>query len=303
MQTKIIIGTIAFMLTMIILGFIALNEPARLQAFSAAYEGRSIENGAEVFVNNCATCHGIDGTATQCFDAAGAEIGCVGRPLNTAELLCGNRPARLEAMGWTGAKFDFIEGTIAAGRPWAGMPTWGQQFGGPLQNNEVRDVALFVQNWESEALCGGEQVEGPVWPSRVSELPAGDPENGAAIYQLPFACNACHGALEDESTANGPGPWLGSLSAEAGDRKEGYTAADYLYESILLPNAHIAPECLLGGEPADCTEPSQMRGDYGQAMTQQDMADIISYVLGTAEFESNVDVQYPEGSVPPPADE
>jgi hypothetical protein len=38
-------------------------------------------------------------------------------------------------------------------------------------------------------------------------------------------------------------------------------------------------------------------------MTQQDMADIISYVLGTAEFESNVDVQYPEGSVPPPADE
>jgi mono/diheme cytochrome c family protein len=303
MQTKIIIGTIAFMLTMIILGFIALNEPARLEAFSAAYEGRSIENGAEIFVNNCATCHGIDGTATQCFDATGAETGCVGLPLNNADLLCGNRPPRLDAMGWAGTKSDFIEGTIAAGRPWAGMPTWGQQFGGPLQSNELRDVALFVQNWESETLCGGEEVEGPVWPTRVSDLPAGNPENGANIYQVPLGCNACHGLVEDENTANGPGPWLGALAAEAADRKEGYTDADYIYESILLPNAHIAPECLIGGNPSDCPEPSTMLSNFGQRMTEQDMADIIAYILGVTEFESNVDVVYPEGSVAPPAEE
>lgn len=303
MQTKIIIGTIAFMLTMIIFGFVALNEPARLEAFSSAYEGRSVENGAEIFANNCATCHGLDGQATQCFDAAGNEIGCVGRPLNNAELLCGTKPSRLVAMDWGGAKYDFIEGTVAAGRPWAGMPTWGQQFGGPLQNNEVRDVTLFVLNWESETLCGGEAVEGPVWPSRVNELPAGDPENGADIYQVPYGCNACHGVLEDENTANGPGPWLGSLAAEAGDRIEGYTAADYVYESILLPNAHIAPECLTGGEPGECPEPSTMLANFGERMTEQDMADIIAYILGITEFESNVDVQYPEGAVAPPVEE
>jgi mono/diheme cytochrome c family protein len=303
MQTKIIIGTIAFMLTMIILGFVALNEPARLDAFSNAYEGRSIENGAEIFANNCATCHGLDGEATQCFDAAGNEIGCVGRPLNTADLLCGTKPSRLVAMDWAGAKYDFIEGTVAAGRPWAGMPTWGQQFGGPMQNNEVRDVSLFVLNWESEILCGGEAVEGPVWPSRVSELPAGDPENGADIYQVPFGCNACHGIVEDENTANGPGPWLGTLAAEAGDRIAGYTAADYIYESILLPNAHIAPECLTGGQPGPCAEPSTMLANFGERMTEQDMADIIAYILGITEFESNVDVQYPEGAVAPPVEE
>lgn len=303
MQTKIIIGTIAFMLTMIIFGFVALNEPARLTAFSNAYEGRSIENGAEIFANNCATCHGLDGRAEQCFDAAGAEIGCVGRPLNTVDLLCGTKPPRLVAMDWAGAKYDFIEGTVAAGRPWAGMPTWGQQFGGPMQNNEVRDVTLFVLNWENETLCGGEAVEGPVWPNRVSELPAGDPENGAAIYQVPFGCNACHGGVEDESTANGPGPWLGVLAEEAGERIAGYTAADYIYESILLPNAHIAPECLTGGEPGACLEPSTMLNNFGERMTEQDMADVIAYILGITEFESNVDVQYPEGAVAPPLEE
>jgi mono/diheme cytochrome c family protein len=303
MQTKIIIGTIAFMLTMIILGFVALNEPARLQAFSAAYEGRSVENGAEIFVNNCATCHGIDGRAEQCFDASGAEIGCAGRPLNIAELLCGNKPPRLVAMDWAGSKYDFIEGTVAAGRPWAGMPTWGAQFGGPMQLNEVRDVALFVSNWESEELCGGEEVAGPVWPLRVSDLPTGDPENGAAIYQVPFGCQACHGIVADENTANGPGPWLGTLADEAGDRIEGYTAADYIYESILLPNAHIAPDCLIGGQPGPCAEPSTMLNNFGQRMTEQDMADVIAYILGVTEFESNVDVQYPEGATPPPAEE
>jgi mono/diheme cytochrome c family protein len=303
MQTKIIIGTIAFMLTMIILGFVALNEPARLDAFSAAYEARSIENGAEIFVNNCATCHGLEGRQEQCFDAAGNEIGCVGRALNNVELLCGTKPARLVAMDWAGSKFDYVEGTIAAGRPWAGMPTWGAQFGGPMQLNEVRDVALFVLNWESETLCGDEEVVGPVWPARVSDLPTGDPENGAAIYQLPLGCNACHGIVEDRNTANGPGPWMGELADEAAGRIPGYTAEDYVYESILLPNAHIAPDCIIGGQTADCLEPSAMPGNFGQRMTEQEMADVLAYILGITEFESNIEIQYPEGTVPPPAEE
>ena len=81
MQVKIVIGTIAFMLTMIILGFAALREPARLQEFQHAFEGRSIENGARLFSNNCATCHGVNGKAEECYDAGGNVIGCQGLPL------------------------------------------------------------------------------------------------------------------------------------------------------------------------------------------------------------------------------
>ena len=45
MQIKVD-GTMAFMLTMIILGFAALSEPARLQTYTGARDGRFIEKGA-----------------------------------------------------------------------------------------------------------------------------------------------------------------------------------------------------------------------------------------------------------------
>lgn len=295
MQVKIIIGTIAFMLTMILLGFVALQEPQRLQIFSDAYEGRSIENGAEIFISNCATCHGVNGEARECYNAAGEQIGCAGLPLNNAALLCGTRSDRMEARNWSGSKYDFIESTIAAGRSPSGMPAWSQAFGGPLQTNQVQDVTLFVLNWEDEDLCGAQEEEaGPVWPPQVSELPAPNPDNGPQLYQITYGCQACHGDPAQSGSA-AVGPWLGDL----GDRVplEGYTAADYMYESILLPNAHIAEECPNG----DCPEPSSMPGNFGQTMALQDMSDIISYVLGVSELESNVEVEYPAGAVSPQA--
>ncbi len=302
MQVKIIIGTIAFMLTMVILGFVALREPARLEAFSHAFDGRSIENGAEIYMNNCATCHGVEGRAETCFDAStGEQTGCIGRPLNNADLLCGATSPRMEALDWGGSKFSLVQSTIAAGRPWSGMPTWGEDFGGPLRKSEVHDVALFILNWENEELCG-EQVgeEGPVWPLHVSELPEGNPDNGATLYNTTYACASCHGALDNEGSAN-IGPWLGDIDQTGAERIDGYTAADYVYESILKPDAFIAPECPSG----PCNEPSTMPGNFGERMTQQDMADVMSYVLSATEFESTAEVDYPEGAVrpEPPNDE
>ncbi|MDX1662892.1 MAG: c-type cytochrome [Candidatus Promineifilaceae bacterium] len=294
MQVKIIIGTIAFMLTMIILGAVSLTEPGRLEVFSDAFEGRSVENGAELYVNNCASCHGVNGRAEACFDpATGEPTGCIGRSLNNADLLCGTRSQRMDALDWGGTKFDFIESTIAAGRPWNGMPTWGERFGGPLPNNYVNDVTLFVLNWESQELCGEDVVvEGPVWPLFAAELPTGNPENGAQLYEVTYACQSCHGDLEDEATAL-VGPWLGDIEGRV--PLEGYTAADYLYESILMPNAYISLECPNG----PCGEPSAMPGNFGERMTLQEMADVMAFILGETEFESNVEVEYPEGAVPP----
>jgi mono/diheme cytochrome c family protein len=63
MQVKIIIGTIAFMLTMIIMGFAALREPARMAEYTHIREGRQIEVGAKIYKDQCATCHGDEGRA------------------------------------------------------------------------------------------------------------------------------------------------------------------------------------------------------------------------------------------------
>ena len=164
MQVKIVITTIAFMLTMIIFGYASLREPARMETFTNAYEGRRIEWGGTLYHGNCATCHGEHGKAEVCYDAEGEQVGCAGLALNNRALLCeeNGKSPRMEAMGWLGTQQAFIEGTITSGRPWAGMPTWGSQFGGSLEPYEVGYVAAYVMNWGTGDLCEGPPPEPPV---------------------------------------------------------------------------------------------------------------------------------------------
>jgi mono/diheme cytochrome c family protein len=61
MEHRILVGTLAFLATMLITGWIAINENARMAAFTQQYEARSIERGAALFAANCSTCHGEDG--------------------------------------------------------------------------------------------------------------------------------------------------------------------------------------------------------------------------------------------------
>lgn len=167
MQVKILIGTIAFMLTMIIFGFAALQEPARLARFDAAFVGRSVEQGAALYDNNCSTCHGVNAEADLCFDAStGEQIGCIGRPLNHAPLVCGEPSTRMIERDWALSKFAFIESTLIAGRTANGMPAWSQDVGGPLQPNEIENLTYFILNFENEELCSTVSFLFP-WPGLV----------------------------------------------------------------------------------------------------------------------------------------
>lgn len=289
LQIKIIIGTVAFMLTMIILGFVTLREPARMADFTEAFEGRSVENGAEVFANNCASCHGVDGTAQACFDpSSGDSVACKGRPLNYGPLVCGSKSQRMTELGWQGSKFDFIESTVSSGRPWNGMPTWGEQFGGPLTKNLVQDVVYFVLNWENSELCSQPTPTPVPWPAAVADLPEGDATRGEELYRVTYPCLGCHGDPAQEGS-NLVGPWLGNIVEVGATRQDGYTAADYLYESVLKPNAVIAPDCPSG----PCSSPSAMPATFAQQMSLQDMADIMAYLLGSPTFEGSATITYP----------
>jgi mono/diheme cytochrome c family protein len=280
MQVKIIIGTIAFMLTMIIFGFAALREPARLQTYTEAREGRQVEVGAKIYKDQCATCHGDQGRGENCTDAAGNPIGCQGIPLNHGPLLCGDTSTRMETMGWEGTKLDFIKVTIAAGRGPI-MPTWSERYGGPMRDDQVEDVTRFVLNWESEALCAEPEFVYE-WPElaeaflALEEIEEGDPERGEELYFLTYACNACHGDMDNPASAL-VGPWLGELAEIGGTRVEGQDALQYAYESILYPNAYIVPECPTG----PCASPSGMPATFGARMgdNPQDMADILAFLL------------------------
>ena len=283
MQVKLVITTIAFMLTMIVFGFAALSEPARMELFEGAYESRQVEFGASIYYSNCATCHGQEGKAELCYDAEGEQIGCAGRSLHNAELLCGEPSPRLVAMGWeNGTKAGFINATVNAGRAQNGMPLWGADYGGPLEDYEVENVTNFVLNWQTEDLCSEPPPEPPSWPEDVAELPAGDAANGEQLYQVTYGCAACHGQIDQEGT-NAVGPWAGAFKNRE-DTQPGYTAAEYLYESILLPSAYISPECPTG----PCAgPPSAMPNNFPLRMTIQEMSDMMAYLLETSEFESN----------------
>lgn len=60
-QNRVLLGITFFIGIMLLVGWVAINEGGRMAVFTDQYNGRSIENGAAIFLNNCSTCHGVDG--------------------------------------------------------------------------------------------------------------------------------------------------------------------------------------------------------------------------------------------------
>lgn len=94
-------------------------------------------------------------------------------------------------------------------------------------------------------------------------LIVGDPAQAEAALER-HACIACH-RLGGERVAP---PWGEALVAAAGERRPPLTAAEYVYEAIVHPNVHI-----VDGYPAS------MPQDYGTRMTEQEIADVMAYLL------------------------
>jgi mono/diheme cytochrome c family protein len=263
---------------MIILGYSALREPARLEHFAAAAEAREIETGAEIYDNNCATCHGENGLAQLCLDPAGNQIACKGIPLAHKGLVCGDKPERLEIMSWAGSKHDFIYRTVAAGRG-AIMPTWSAEFGGPMRNDQIENVTSFVLNWESEAVCSAPDAPNYEWPEMYDDYAAawqpGDPTRGEELYTLTYGCVGCHGDINAATDPNGTGPWLGAIQENAPTRIPEYSTEMYIYESVLNPGAYVVDGYANGIMPANFAN----RMGQDPAVTPQDLQDIIAYLL------------------------
>lgn len=131
---------------------------------AAAQEGGDPEHGAQLFLENCAMCHGEDGK------------GRVGASLES----------------FPGVEPDAtIRQVIAQGISGTVMPAWGMQNGGPLSDQDIEDIAVYLVG----ILNGTEPVQpAPTYqPPPITPLPdiVGDPSEGAVIFQK--NCAACHG--------------------------------------------------------------------------------------------------------------
>lgn len=111
------------------------------------------------------------------------------------------------------------------------------------------------------------------WPKSVDALPPGDAARGEKAFSGKLACSSCHGQPRIPGTET-VGPHLGGIGAVASSRAPGRSAAQYLYESMLYPDAVIAPRCARG-EP--CQTPSLMPS-YARSMSLADIADLIAFL-------------------------
>ena len=87
-------------------------------------------------------------------------------------------------------------------------------------------------------------------------------------------CAACHVIPGIEGAVGAVGPDLSDIGATAGTRIDGYTAEEYLRESITNPNAFIAPECPAG----DCF-PGVMLPNLADILTEEEIDMLIDYLL------------------------
>lgn len=102
----------------------------------------------------------------------------------------------------------------------------------------------------------------PVGTDLDITLPEGDAARGEQIFGE-LACTACHLPETDQPS----GPSIARMMRDAATR-EGYTADEYLHESIVLPCAVLAEGY------TQCIMPQ----DYGNRLDAQGLADLIEYL-------------------------
>ena len=262
MVRTVVIGTLAVIVVGASLLWIGLHEPQRMATAERSFSGRAVENGAAIYRDACAGCHGV----------AGQGVAGVAPALNSVDFFT----QRLAEVGYAGSLASYVESTVAAGRPVSTgqysttMPAWASQYGGYLRPDEVRDVAAFVLNWEDEAL-GLDPSLAVVTPTPLPGLAAGASpvDLGRAVYTA-AGCGGCHG--QDGNPAIS-GPDLAGIAEFGAERMPDLTAEEYIRLSIVAPSAFLAPECPTGA----C--PDIMPRDYGDRLTQEQLDALVRYLL------------------------
>jgi mono/diheme cytochrome c family protein len=138
---------------------------------AAAQEGSDeevLEQGAQIYAENCAVCHGEDGQ------------GRVGATL---------------AKNWPSIRPDLrIRDVIERGIPGTFMQAWGLEFGGPLTEQEIDAVTFYILSWQDGGPIFIFPTSTPGISPALTPPPGitGDPNRGALLYAS--NCAVCHGS-------------------------------------------------------------------------------------------------------------
>ncbi|MEE8372604.1 MAG: c-type cytochrome, partial [Dehalococcoidia bacterium] len=133
----------------------------------------SVEHGAEVYAQQCASCHGADGG------------GLVGPAL---------RDTPLDA-----ATFEKV---ISRGLPGTAMPAFAVEDGGSLKSHEIADLVAMAMHWD---LAEGNAIESETTHAEPAATEPSQSSTAAAESYRSY-CASCHGA--NRKGVEGLGPAL-----------------------------------------------------------------------------------------------
>ncbi len=113
----------------------------------------------------------------------------------------------------------------------------------------------------TEAAAKAAQPAGP-----PAEPSGGNAANGQTVFTS-SGCGACHAIPNVAQGAIGPS--LANIGTAAATRKPGYSAGQYIVESITNPSAYVVPGYQDGLMPKT----------YGQTLKPSDLQDLVAYLL------------------------
>ncbi|UCF60856.1 MAG: c-type cytochrome [Anaerolineaceae bacterium] len=202
----------------------------------SAAQGLPVALGQQLYAQNCITCHGEFGEG----GPNPARSGDIIPPISSAEYLNTRDDTTLRAI-------------LAQGQPNFGMSPFGAAYGGPLDDDEIDAIVLYLRSWEANP-----PVDLPP-EVEVSALQIG----GQEIYGN--VCSQCHG--EQGEGLIGP-------SLRASDFQTENTDQD-IFDSINM------------GHPA-----TMMIG-WGEILTSEQIRQLVNYIRQFAEPESEVPGEIP----------
>jgi mono/diheme cytochrome c family protein len=132
----------------------------------------------------------------------------------------------------------------------------------------IKGEMMTFKQWFMVALAGSMILAGCSTPPPSAEtLPKGDATRGAALFAEAIngapSCVTCH-SLDGSALV---GPSMQGYAAVAGTRTD-LSAEAYTHQSIVQPPAHTVSGFA-----------NVMYAQYGQKLSQQQLADIIAYLL------------------------
>jgi mono/diheme cytochrome c family protein len=98
------------------------------------------------------------------------------------------------------------------------------------------------------------------------------PAEVAAIF-LKAGCIGCHVIPGVPNAIGQIGPNLSNIGVDGATRIEGYSSEEYIRESLLNPNAYIAPEC-----PTGPCLPNLMVQNLGDTLTPEEIDAVVAYL-------------------------